>query len=113
LTSGTLWAQGILQSINVKQVDVIHLANGYRASKIIGAPVFNSEKDNIGTIDDLIINPHDSAPYAILSIGGFLSIGTHLVTVPWSSLQIIEGKMQMPSATTGSLKKLPEFKYTR
>jgi hypothetical protein len=112
LTSGTLEAQGTPQPINAKRVDVVQLATGYRASKIDGAPVFNHSHDKIGTIDDLIIGPNNPVPYAILSVGGFLGMGTHLVAVPWNSLQIVDRQMRLPDATKESLKALPEFRYT-
>jgi hypothetical protein len=111
LTSGTLRAQGTPQPINAKHVDMVQLATGYRASKIDGSPVFNHSKDKIGTIDDLIISPNNPIPYAILSVGGFLGIGTHLVAVPWNNLQIVDRQMRLPDATKESLKALPEFKY--
>jgi hypothetical protein len=111
LTSGTIWAQGTPQSINASRVDVVQLATGYRASKIDGAPVFNRNKDEVGTIDDLIIGPNDSVPYAVLSVGGFLGMNKHLVAVPFNSLQIIDKQMRIPDATKESLKALPEFKY--
>ncbi|WP_082814157.1 PRC-barrel domain-containing protein [Paraburkholderia monticola] len=111
LTSGTLEAQGTPQPINAKRVDVVQLATGYRASKIDGAPVFNHSHDKIGTIDDLIIGPNNPVPYAILSVGGFLGMGTHLVAVPWNSLQIVDRQMRLPDATKESLKALPEFRY--
>ncbi|MCC8403365.1 PRC-barrel domain-containing protein [Paraburkholderia sp. MMS20-SJTN17] len=111
LTSGTLQAQGSPQPINAKRVDVVQLATGYRASKIDGAPVFNHSHDKIGTIDDLIIGPNNPVPYAILSVGGFLGMGTHLVAVPWNSLQIVDRQMRLPDATKESLKALPEFRY--
>jgi PRC-barrel domain len=111
LTSGTLQAQGTPQPINAKRVDVVQLATGYRASKIDGAPVFNHSHDKIGTIDDLIIGPNNPVPYAILSVGGFLGMGTHLVAVPWNSLQIVDRQMRLPDATKESLKALPEFRY--
>ena len=111
LTTGTVWAQGTEQSINANRVNVVQLATGYRASKIDGAPVFNRNKDQIGTIDDLIIGPNDPVPYAVLSVGGFLGMNTHLVAVPFSSLQIVNKQVRMPDATKESLKALPEFKY--
>ena len=86
LTTGDLRAQGTPQSITEKRVDVVQLATGYRASKINGAAVYNRNKDKIGTIDDLIVSPTDRVPYVILSVGGFLGMGTRLVAVPFSSL---------------------------
>ncbi|WP_176060058.1 PRC-barrel domain-containing protein [Paraburkholderia sp. BCC1876] len=110
--SGSLWAQGAPQTISVKRVDVVQLATGYRASKISGSSVYNGNKDIIGTIDDLIIGPTDPLPYLVLSVGGFLGMGTHLVAVPFSSIQIVDKQIRLPGATRDSLKALPEFKYT-
>ena len=111
LTAGTLRAQGTAQSITASRVDVVQLASGYRASKIVGSDVFNENRDKIGTIDDLIVNPKDSVTYAILSVGGFLGLGTHLIAVPFGSLQVVDKQMRLPGGTKVSLKALPEFKY--
>jgi hypothetical protein len=111
LTTGDLHAQGVPQSITQKRVDVVQLATGYRASKINGAAVYNRNKDKIGTIDDLIVSPTDRAPYVILSVGGFLGMGTRLVAVPFSSLQVVDKQFRLPDATRESLNALPEFKY--
>lgn len=111
LINGTLRAQGTPQSIMEKRVDMVQLATGYRASKINGSPVYNRNKDKIGTIDDLIVSPTDRVPYVILSVGGFLGMGTHFVAVPFRSLQVVDKQMLLPEATRESLKALPEFKY--
>jgi hypothetical protein len=111
LTMGTLRAQGTPQTITGKRVDVIQLATGYRASKMNGSPVYNRNKDQIGTIDDLIVSPTDRVPYVILSVGGFLGMGTHFVAIPFGSLQIVDKQMRLPDASRESLKALPEFKY--
>ena len=47
----------------------------------------------------------------MLSVGGFLGMGTKYVVVPYSSLQVREKKMMLPGATKNFLKALPEFKY--
>jgi hypothetical protein len=104
-------AQGTPQAITQQRVDVIQLATGYRASKINGSPVFNRDKDRLGTIDDLIVVPNNQNAYVVLSVGGFLGLGTHLVAVPFSEIRIVEKQMQLPDATRDSLKSLPEFKY--
>ncbi|HWW87939.1 hypothetical protein P3T16_006423 [Paraburkholderia sp. GAS42] len=38
-------------------------------------------------------------------------MGTHLVAVPFSSLQFVDKQLRLPDATIESLKALPEFKY--
>lgn len=113
ISSGSVWAQGMPQTISAKRVDVVQLATGYRASKIEGSSVYNSNKETIGTIDDLIIGPTNPVPYLILSVGGFLGMGTHLVAVPFGSVQIVDKQIRLPSATKESLKALPEFRYTQ
>lgn len=49
--------------------------------------------------------------YAILSVGGFLGLGTHLIAVPFGSLSVVDKQMRLPGATRDSLKALPEFRY--
>lgn len=111
LNVGSSRAQGTPQAITQQRVDVVQLATGYRASKINGSPVFNRDKDQLGTIDDLIVVPNNQNAYVVLSVGGFLGLGTHLVAVPFSEIRIVQKQMQLPNATRDSLKSLPEFKY--
>ena len=111
-SQGNAYAQGAPQSITERRTDVVQLASGYRASKLAGADVFNKNKDNIGTVDDLIVSPGgDRGTYAILSVGGFLGLGKHLVAVPFNDLQITNRRVVLPEATKKSLEALPEFKY--
>jgi len=81
-----LLAQGTPPTITLMKVDPQTLATGFRASKVIGATVLNDANEKVGTIDDLIVTPNDRVPYAVLSIGGFLGIGTRLVVVPYDTL---------------------------
>ncbi len=46
----------------VNRVDVTQLADGYRASKIIGAPVVNEANEPIGKVDDVLVGRNDSCP---------------------------------------------------
>jgi hypothetical protein len=49
--------------------------------------------------------------FAVLSIGGFLGMGSHLVAVPYDSLKLVDKILMLPGGTKESLKMLPEFKY--
>lgn len=58
------------------------------SSDITGTRVRNLEGDNIGHIEELVIDMETGAiRYAVLSFGGFLGIGDKLFAVPWKSLQ--------------------------
>jgi hypothetical protein len=109
--SGGAGAQGTPQTIELVKVDVQKLAAGYRASKVIGSSVLNDANETIGTIDDLLVSRDGKQPYAVLSIGGFLGMGTRLVVVPYETLRFADKKVTLPGGTKEGLKMLPEFKY--
>ena len=109
--SNGVGAQGVPQTVELAKIDVQKLAAGYRASKVIGSNVVNEENEVIGKIDDLLISLDGKEPYAVLSIGGFLGMGTHLVAVPYETLKSIDDKIVLPGGTKNSLRMLPEFKY--
>jgi hypothetical protein len=47
----------------------------------------------------------------VLSVGGFLGMGTKLIVLPYEQLKATENKLVLPGATKDALKDLPEFKY--
>ena len=87
------------------------IAVGHRASKLIGAPVYNEQEERIGSVDDLIISPDRSVSFAVVSVGGFLGLGGRLVAIPVEQLQEKEDRFVLPGATKEALAKLPEFRY--
>ena len=80
-------------------------------AKVVGSSVLNDANETIGKIDDLLVSPDGKAPFAVLSIGGFLGMGTHLVVVPYDTLKLVENKVVLSGASKETLKMLPEFKY--
>ena len=111
LSLGNAGAQGTRQSVELVKVDVQKLSAGYRSSKVVGSSVVNDANETIGKIDDLLVSLDGKQPYAVLSIGGFLGIGIHMVVVPYDTLKFAEKKVTLPGGTKESLKMLPEFKY--
>jgi sporulation protein YlmC with PRC-barrel domain len=93
-------------------VDVVAVADGYRASKLRGTTVVNSKNEKVGEIDDLVVGK-DRVLFAILQVGGFLGLGSRLIAVPYTSLQINGdgSRIVLPGATKQQLEQLPEFKY--
>jgi hypothetical protein len=111
LLSGAATAQGTSQTVDVAKVNVQRLPAGYRASKVIGSDVLNDANQSIGKIDDLLVSSDGTAPFTVLSIGGFLGMDSHLVIVPYDSLKLVDNKIVLPGGTKDMLKMLPEFKY--
>ena len=95
------------------RVDVIKVAQGYRASKLMGKDVENETGEDIGDINDLIINPADKITYAIIGVGGFLGIGERLVAVPFDALKPKQNSdnLILAGANKDRVRQLPEFKY--
>ena len=106
-------AQGVPQTIEIAKVDVQKLTAGYRASKVIGSSVINEMNETIGKIDDLLVTRDGKEPYAVLSIGGFLGMGTHMVVVRYDSLKFDDNKVTLPGGTKDGLKMLPAFEYAK
>jgi len=83
-----------------------------RASKVVGASVYNDQNQSIGSIDDVLMSDNDhKAATAVLSVGGFLGMGAKLVSVPFDQLKIQDDKIVMPGATKASLEGMPEYHY--
>ena len=100
-----------MERIAILEVDVRVAATGMRARRLIGCDVYNDEDEHIGTLDDLMIGDDRNVGFAILSVGGFLGIGSHLVAVTFDSLAIDDYRVVLPGATREELKRLPEFVY--
>jgi hypothetical protein len=97
-------------------VDMKDLGGGYRASKVIGSTVVNDQNETVGKVDDLIVSGAGvQEPVAVLSVGGFLGVGSKLVAVRYNELTTNPDKSDfiLPGATKDSLKALPDFNYAR
>jgi sporulation protein YlmC with PRC-barrel domain len=110
--SGALAPRLAAADVALVVVDVVAVADGYRASKLRGATVVNPKNEKVGELDDLIVNK-DRVVFGIIEVGGFLGLGSHHIAVPYSSLQISDGgrRIVLPGATKEQVKALPEFKY--
>ena len=100
-----------MERIAILEVDVRVAATGMRASRLMGADVYNDQDEHIGTLDDLMIADNGTVAFAILSVGGFLGIGSRLVAVIFDRLLIDDYRVVLPGATREELKRLPQFDY--
>ena len=58
------------------------------ASKIIGETVVNRQSENVGKIDELVIDAKKNRiMYAVLSFGGFMGVGNKLFAMPWEAFE--------------------------
>jgi sporulation protein YlmC with PRC-barrel domain len=89
---------------------------GMRASKIVGSSVYNDHNEKIGSVDDLVIGD-DKTLNAVVSVGGFLGIGSKMVEVPFDKLQFgnekgsSDNRVVMPGVTKETLNGMPDYHY--
>lgn len=91
-------------------VDVNLVALGFRISELMGKPVYNSQNEAIGHVDDFIVQ-RDKVLMSIINVGGFLGIGGRLVAIPYSSLRMTPKGMILPGASKQAVGRLPAFHY--
>ena len=78
----------------------------WRASKMSGLKIYNDANENIGSINDLLMDKSGNIKIAVIGVGGFLGLGEHLVAVPYEKLKFVNeavaytGTGAKPAATT-------------
>jgi sporulation protein YlmC with PRC-barrel domain len=99
----------VVLGVEVVEADLV--ATGWRASKVIGAPVYNDDGEKIGKIEDVITTPDGKLSVVIVEVGGFLGIGKTLVAIPVRQFHPLAPKAILPGATKSVLKNLPPYAY--
>src|ERR1700742_3620714 len=61
----------------------------WRASKVVGLNVYNDQNESIGSINDLLMDKSGGVKAAVISVGGFLGVGAHLVAVPYEKVKFV------------------------
>ncbi len=94
---------GMMQSGPTGSLQKMH--DSWRSSQLVGATIYNDAGATLGTIDNLLIGDDGKVDQAVLSVGGFLGVGSKLVSVPFDQLKFEPSRQTMagatPVATTG------------
>jgi len=102
------------KSIGVPVDQLVIVAKGYSAKKLImGKDVYNEKNEKVGVVDDVIITQDKALSYAIVGTGGFLGMDKHDVAIPVNHFKMVEGKITLPGATKETVKALPAFEYAK
>ena len=86
------------------------------ANAVIGTKVKNANKDTVGSVEDLYVDGSGNIKTVVMSVGGFLGVGSKDVAVKWSDLkQTRDGKTLVltTNMSKDDLKALPDYKYER
>jgi sporulation protein YlmC with PRC-barrel domain len=70
----------------------------WRTSKVVGLSVYNDNNENVGSINDLLTDKSGNIKAVVISAGGVLGVGAHLVAVPFDKIKFVNE----PVAYTGT-----------
>jgi putative membrane protein len=87
-TTGAPQQRQILSTLTPEHI----LGTNLRGTKVYGA-----NNENIGEINDIVVNRNGQVVAVVVGVGGFLGIGEKDVAIPFQALEIGQG-----SATTGA-----------
>jgi sulfite reductase beta subunit-like hemoprotein len=86
------------------------------SSNVVGLDIYNGQNNDIGKIQDIAFDASKKVTGYVLSVGGFLGMGTRYVAVNPDALMVsydAQNKVWKATmnATKDQLKSAPEFKY--
>ncbi len=83
-------------------------ASDIRLSKLMDANVASKSGENLGQLEDLVINPQTGKiEFAVLGRGGFLGLGEKYVPIPWKAIQVSSEKQFTLNVDKAKLKTAP------
>lgn len=92
-------------------VATVKLESGTRLSRLIGSAVYNDQNERVGSIDDLVMTQDNRVTMAVVSVGGFLGLGSKLVAVPWNQLRPEAERVVLPGVSKEQLNDMPSLIY--
>ncbi len=70
--------------------------NGIRAEYLLGAEVFGPESEEIGNVENVILDDKNHIVAVIAEVGGFWDISDTHIAVPWEEVTLTEDGFQIP-----------------
>jgi len=93
-----------------------NVAGQMSAEALIGKTVKNATNENVGKINDVYLDASGGVKLVVVSVGGFLGVGSKDVAVPWIDLKFgRDGNAitVLTNWTKDSLKAMPDYKEER
>jgi sporulation protein YlmC with PRC-barrel domain len=81
-----------------------------RASKIIGAAVYDDQNQRVGSVNELLIDNSHGVSGVVLSVGGFLGVNSKLVKVPFQAIHVTGDRLVMSGMSKDRLEQMPDYK---
>lgn len=111
-----LIASPVMAQTAITETAVAVAQSDAMASNLVGLDVRNANNDDVGEIEDLVLDANMTVKGLVVSVGGFLGVGERYVVVPPKAVTVTfdagakEWKA-MTGLTKDQLTAMPEFKY--
>lgn len=89
------------------------MASGMQSSDLIGAKVKTTGNEDVGPVDDLIIDKNGQVVAIVVGVGGFLGMGEKDVAIRWNDVARSGGSDELVlliDVTREDMRSAPEFK---
>jgi len=103
-------------SVPTRSTGDFNVAGHMSAEAMIGKTVKNASNENVGKITDVYLDGSGAVKLVVVSVGGFLGVGSKDVAVSWNDLKFTrDGNsiMVLTNWTKDSLKAMPDYKDER
>jgi hypothetical protein len=93
-----------------------NVAGQMSAGALVGKTVKNVANESLGKINDVYLDANGAVKLVVVSVGGFLGVGSKDVGVPWTDLKFGRDGNSITvttSWTKDSLKAMPDYKDER
>ena len=71
----------------------------WRASKLVGLNVYNSNNEKVGAIDELLTDRNGAVKAVVIGVGGFLGMGERLVAIPFDKIKFVDTPVASTTAS--------------
>jgi sporulation protein YlmC with PRC-barrel domain len=71
----------------------------WRSSKVVGLNVYNDSNENLGAINELLLDKSGKIEAVVIGVGGFLGVGERYVSVPFDKIKWVNEPVSSASAS--------------
>lgn len=87
---------GDVRAISEWNYDTLYQEGGMTADSLMDTEVFGSEGEEIGSVENVLLNNQNQIAAVIAQVGGFWDIGDTHVLVPWEEVEVNEDGVVIP-----------------